>query len=294
MGAEAPTDPEHGGSSPTAKRGSTANKSYSPMVFLTLIPWLVFGLFTLMWLLLYHHAAIFVWAALLAGVGIVFANVWPRGQYGLAILLIISFVLSVVIGTYMHHTYMEPYWACRENREYNNIVPTEPAASHSDAGKISFTADSRVDVLKSVGYKLGSTYCVAPVMDDNSGSRVEYWAAGVDCCASREDMWCDEVRVESARSGVVVASQETWMDQFVYSDRAMFVKAARVATAQYDLAAAEEPIFVRWVARPDLAQTEYFTHGGIFWVVAVLIYLVVSIVLAFVVVEASDPKGAEG
>jgi len=186
------------------------------------------------------------------------------------------------------------YWACRENREYNNIVPTEPAASHSDAGKISFTADSRVDVLKSVGYKLGSTYCVAPVMDDNSGSRVEYWAAGVDCCASREDMWCDEVRVESARSGVVVASQETWMDQFVYSDRAMFVKAARVATAQYDLAAAEEPIFVRWVARPDLAQTEYFTHGGIFWVVAVLIYLVVSIVLAFVVVEASDPKGAEG
>jgi hypothetical protein len=49
---------------------------------------------------------------------------------------------------------------------------------------------------------------VAPVLDYANGSpvgtRVEYWAAGQDCCGQRADFRCDESWNVAARSGVVM------------------------------------------------------------------------------------------
>merc|ERR1719159_1832451 len=60
-----------------------------------------------------------------------------------------------------------------EAREYHNVLPSEPAAAHADAGKITFAEAARIDTTKAVGYKAASTYCVAPILDPSSNNRVE-------------------------------------------------------------------------------------------------------------------------
>merc|ERR1719265_1338603 len=139
------------------------------------------------------------------------------------------------------------YYNYDEKRMYANILPSEPGAAKMDAGIVVFSVDTRLDVSRSVGFKEGSFYCVAPIMDEDMDTRVEYWAAGVDCCGYRGDFHCDDALDLRTKSAAVIFEPTT---SLVPSDYGYFRKAMQEAEVSYNLAASDNPIFVRWVLDP--------------------------------------------
>merc|ERR1719453_143098 len=105
-----------------------------------------------------------------------------------------------------------------------NLMPTNLAEAHADAGKIVFTDATRVDTTRAAGYKDGSMYCVAPIEDDVPIGKVQYWAAGTDCCLGRADFNCDDAWDPKARSGVVILDSNTWMP----SNRDKYTEAVKI------------------------------------------------------------------
>ena len=166
-------------------------------------------------------------------------------------------MVGILLGLYNYHEYMFSYWAYDEFREYNNVLPSEPAAAHADAGKLMFSEDARVDTTKAVGFKHTDTYCVAPILDDTQSSRVEFWAAGMNCCGKRADFKCDDAWDDRARAGVVILDNDSWLP----SHRDIYMKAVKIAEAAFDVVSAEEPLFVRWVVDPERVQNDFWKSG---------------------------------
>lgn len=181
------------------------------------------------------------------------------GKWGmkLAVLCIFAVFAGTLTGLHNYHLTFANYWTYKENAEYVNLLPSSKADSHSDAGKIVFSLDSRIAHDQVVGYKSKNMYCVAPIVDYSSGVKREYWAAGMDCCAARANFKCDDAGNALARSGLVVLDNKGMFS----SEYTMYVKAARQACAEYNLEMPDSPIFVRWVADATTAQDEYRTEG---------------------------------
>merc|ERR1719160_1819178 len=113
----------------------------------------------------------------------------------LGILTLIAVVAGNIVGVYIYSQFFLQYWAYDMNRTYTNVLPSEPAAAHADAGIIKFASSARIDTTKAVGYKSGKVYCVAPVMDETQTPRVEYWAAGYDIVSAPNPIflrWVDK------------------------------------------------------------------------------------------------------
>jgi hypothetical protein len=191
------------------------------------------------------------------------------------VLCAVATIAASACGLYNYHENMFAYWSYLNNGVYTNLLPSEPAASHADAGKIFFSDFARVDTTKAVGYKDGPVYCVAPVLDDVPIAQVQYWAAGRDCCTQRSDFNCDDSWSPKAHSGVVILESNEWLP----SHRDMYMKAVSLAESAYDIVSTKEPVFVRWVAEPEVVQDDYWRSGVGFLVAEVCIYLLVSIIL---------------
>jgi len=257
---------------------------------LALQPWLCFTFIVLLYVLLYHHVSIlvnfFVLVVIAMALGMIFARSGAMG-----FLLLVAAMMAALMGLVAYQTYLRPYWACREYRAYTNVLPTESADGHADAGKITFTRGTRVDTSRAVGFKNRHTYCVAPVMDETSNGRAEFWAAGMDCCAAREDMWCGDVRKEGARSGIVLLPEPSIFDHWVPSDMEMYNRAVKLAAAQYELTTPTDPVFVQWVADAEEGQAAFAWGALYFFIIASIVYLVFSCMAGFVASVVSRPNG---
>merc|ERR1719207_527064 len=86
--------------------------------------------------------------------------------YFLGVLCLLSIFFGCLAGLYNYWTHMYQYWSYDEAATYNNVLPTEPADARQDAGKIVFSTTARVDTSRAAGYKVGTTYCVAPILDN--------------------------------------------------------------------------------------------------------------------------------
>jgi len=251
----------------------------------------------------YHHYYLVCWLVVLAFfmLAVIFMVLDSRRRTGgagpwwlfLGLLSLFAILFSTLCGTYNYWMHMFPYWSYDENRSYQNVLPTEPAEAHADAGKMVFSHTARVDTARAVGYKSGSVYCVAPILDDTQLDRVEYWAAGVDCCPARGDFNCDDAWNPKARSGVVildtsagdasVSSGDTSVGFSLFrSRRDYYIKAVREAESNFALTSADHPLFVRWVGDPQAIQDDYWRSGVGFLVATVCIYLLVSIIMGAV------------
>jgi len=110
---------------------------------------------------------------------------------------------GIFMGSWIYNSYFKPYWTITENASYDDVLPSEPAAAHMDAGKLLFAMDSRVAVSQGLGYKSRSVFCVAPIVD-YSTHKIEYWAAGENCCGQRKQFNCDDVGNSQARSAIIL------------------------------------------------------------------------------------------
>lgn len=61
-----------------------------------------------------------------------------HGQWYLKLgLLTLGFTMGACfVGDHLYGVYFAPYWVIRENASYVNVLPSEPAAAHMDAGEL--------------------------------------------------------------------------------------------------------------------------------------------------------------
>jgi hypothetical protein len=216
----------------------------------------------------YHHIPVLVWttAFLCACFAMIFmftSGSDPEGRSTVSLGILCSFgvALAIVSGMANYSWHMAPYWAYEESRVYHNVRGDEPAAAHADAGKIFFSESAQIDATKAVGFKKGQTYCVAPILEGSSGTRVEYWAVGVDCCALRGDFQCGDAGAEgtAAAHGGVVVMDNSFLSSASHFE--YFAKAVKEAEAANDLISDSEPLYLYWVKDPDAVQAGMFTKG---------------------------------
>jgi hypothetical protein len=309
MGAAGSSEDENGnpfGTGDTRQTSGPGPKSKSKRsnilgaALLIGMPWLMFVTLILLWTFAYHHFYLLVWIIVLAWGCFSFmfmaldsikgTSGKPTGSWWLflGLLCIFAIVNACVCGGYNYWMHMFHYWSFDENRGYTNVLPTEPAEGKQDAGTIVFSNTARVDTTRAVGYRSGTTYCVAPIMDDAQLDRVEYWAAGTNCCEALGDFTCDDTWNPSAKSGVVILDMQPG-DAYIMSGESSFGvslwapalpyyhKAAKQAEAHFSLTSAKHAIFVRWVADTQVVQDEFWHAGTGFLGIVVLIYLAISI-----------------
>jgi len=228
-------------------------------MWLILLPFLVFVTVECLFLFLYHFAPLVVWmfvAVILIG-GWYLLTMGMEMQGGAAgvwytsmgMVLGLSAILGSAAGHHLYREHITTTWFYDEHRTYSNVLPTDSAASHADAGLITFARGSHVDVTQSTGYRMGSLYCAAPIMDSGSVNSAEFWAVGIDCCSEVGDMWCDDVKVSSARVGSVVPPDVvSWLNLGAAQDYDKFRAAVQQAASQFAITAPADPIIVRWTS----------------------------------------------
>jgi len=265
------------------------------VVGLVIGPWLLFVALSCLFTFAYHKFYDIVWIVVFfCAIFSLIPISLGRNRKTVAflfvgILCLVATVAAAACGMYNYHENMFPYWSYLYNGVYTNLLPSEPAASHADAGKIFFSDGARVDTTKAVGYKDGAVYCVAPVLDDVPIYQVQYWAVGQDCCGQRADFNCDDSWSPKAHSGVVILESNEWLP----SHRDAYMTSVKLAESTYDIVSTKEPVFVRWVAEPEVVQDDYWRSGVGFLVAEVCIYLLVSIIFG-VIAQQSIMRSRRG
>eukprot|EP00747_Dinoflagellata_sp_TGD_P163722 gnl/TRDRNA2_/TRDRNA2_182717_c0_seq1.p1 gnl/TRDRNA2_/TRDRNA2_182717_c0~~gnl/TRDRNA2_/TRDRNA2_182717_c0_seq1.p1 ORF type:complete len:338 (-),score=45.27 gnl/TRDRNA2_/TRDRNA2_182717_c0_seq1:107-1120(-) len=259
---------------------------FSSILTLVVAPWIVFIVVTFCFTVFAFNLAGVAWVVDVAGVLAAFMCLFlyyntkvtgPMYMY-LFWLILIAVIAGTMTGLWFDAQFMSQYWAYRKLVTYNNVIPTEPADTHQDAGLISFSESTRVDTRRSLGRRAqdGFTYCVAPILDESQATRVEYWAVGVNCCESLWNFMCDDSLNPAARAGLVMM-QAKWHPNG--PDYHKFLDAVKQASAVYDLMPAEHPLLLRWVEDPAAVQDQLFRNGWCYLVFAYLIYVVWSLLL---------------
>jgi hypothetical protein len=113
-------------------------------------------------------------------------------------LCFVGWCLAVPLGLINFWSNTSPHFDLQVLNNYNNVdVGQLSGAAVMDAGHLTFQAGTYVDTSKAVGFKDGSTYCVAPISPPKTGVgpllTYDFWAAGVDCCSGvAGDFHCGE------------------------------------------------------------------------------------------------------
>lgn len=189
--------------------------------------------------------------------------------------LLCAIVLGVVVGALNFDHYMYPFYSYAFHTPYSNVLPSEGAAAHADAGKIIWSASARVDHTRAVGYKAYHTWCVAPVLDDSDMSKIGFWAAGIDCCGARGSFWCDEAGFEMAYGAVPLKEP-----RILGLDHSGFDKAIKLAEASFNIHAEKEPLLVKWVTNPVAYQWHVFYLGIGTYVLSCMIAVIFAVLVA--------------
>lgn len=278
-----------------ARRKVPHDKTLQPLDLagLVLVPWGIFLVECLLFLFLFHSARGFVFVVTLAGiiVSLILFRTQSQRQTGgatfsliLAFLCLIAFLTSAISGLLTYHLCFEAYWASADGHAYANILPSEPAAAYADASKLVFADEARVETSQAMGYKDGTVYCVAPILDDAPLENVQFWAAGQNCCAARSSFSCDDAWNPNARSGMVIRSSN--------HVRSEYMNAIRQAEAAFEIISAEEPVFVTWVVDPEQLEIKMWAIGFGILVVAIVVHLVFSVIVAGLIrYEANEATG---
>lgn len=182
----------------------------------------------------------------------------------------VAIFLSTPVGLLAYSSFFSEYWFCRGSHSYANVLPSESASGYVDAGMIVFADEARIDASRGVGYKDVHTFCVAPILDDaDDVKRVQFWAAGIDCCGPRGTFACDDAWDKQAHAGIVVSpTRPDWQPQFAL--------AVKQAEAAFGIASANEPVYVRWVVDPERVQLNFWRVGNGILLGASMVHLMLS------------------
>jgi len=274
--------------------GKNGPSRYSPIhlqtiAVLVLVPWAVFVALLVAvaipppsWF--WRDVAMVTWMASIGFVAVCYiVHKSGKGKiyFYLSGLTLAASILAPMFGQQIFVADMEQYWMHKSGVAYSQISPTKEADAVQDANIIDFSSVTRLDLRRVLGFRhqgTGTTYCVAPIMDSNSPSKVvNFWAAGMDCCEPLRSFICGEATTMSARSGIVIPSSTS---SYAADRWHNFKRAASQAAEVYGFEIPERPIFVRWHVDALKLQADSLHHGLVEVVLLSFIYLMVSLFLA--------------
>lgn len=184
---------------------------------------------------------------------ICFLSINRYRQHGIFLLFVIS--IGVYVGRMNYYRNSFQYFSNEHGRVYTNVLSTEKADAHTDAGKIYFHNSAVLDRHRAQGYLLhGTTYCAAPIhLPGNSTPAertAEFWAVGLNCCGEKgSDFDCDDAKDDAAHGGLVFHDRgPQWM--IMPSPYDHYNTAVKAAAETNKLIAPERPILVRWTKDP--------------------------------------------
>jgi len=166
-----------------------------------------------------------------------------------------AWVVAYVVSDLNYEANMQPYYDLQQLNVYTSVDPaTYSGIQLMDAGRMTFTPGSHLDLSRSVGFMNKDTYCVAPVVGPGMVNATTYdlWAVGTNCCSGQgPDFRCGEYSNPYARSGL----------RLVDSDKKGFFRlAVQQAEADYNIQA-RHPVFLYWMQDP-LAEINAYQDDG--------------------------------
>jgi len=260
LGPPTPPPGVHPGAAPPPPKAAGQELTIKEVVALAFGAWLLFSGSCVLFGLSYHNSRTLLWLLLAIGVvafsGISFQS-WRlrRVVPGVAgMWFLFAMLLGASVGYHVYDCCIQWYWRSRTLDARANVVPSESAAAYANVGEIVFADEATIDPSRAVGYKDKHTYCVAPILGDAPPEKVQFWAAGLDCCGSRGSFYCDDAWNPKAKSGLVI-------HKVIFGEMADYHKAVKMAEVTYEMASAEDPIFVKWVANPDQVELNIWRAG---------------------------------
>eukprot|EP00928_Gymnodinium_smaydae_P055244 TRINITY_DN38839_c0_g1_i1.p1 TRINITY_DN38839_c0_g1~~TRINITY_DN38839_c0_g1_i1.p1 ORF type:complete len:333 (+),score=64.64 TRINITY_DN38839_c0_g1_i1:67-1065(+) len=197
----------------------------------------------------------------------------------LAIALALAMLLGFAYGDFNFWTVMQPAYELSYMATYSNVDPSSRrlwtgevlptrGVRFQDAGAIYFNSNTIVDVNRTMSFKMGTLYCVAPILNPSCQKNCGYdfWAVGTDCCAEDASSFnCGDVSKPTAKSGLRM------MDE---SQRSYFRLAVLEAEGSRKLVS-PHPILLHWVQDP-VAELQRMRTSGYRRFVAAMIFSFVA------------------
>eukprot|EP00933_Yihiella_yeosuensis_P079014 TRINITY_DN9107_c1_g1_i2.p1 TRINITY_DN9107_c1_g1~~TRINITY_DN9107_c1_g1_i2.p1 ORF type:complete len:331 (+),score=55.23 TRINITY_DN9107_c1_g1_i2:127-1119(+) len=209
---------------------------------------------------------------LAAFVWVIYSTRFPKqAWFGRAILMAACFGLLAGVRTYYQKTIY--YFHYRDAPTYANAAASQPAGIFADAGALSFSTNTFVDVSKSVGYMSadeGVIVCVAPLIDSSMPpeSEVNYYAWGINCCSFRSHFMCDDSADVTAKASLVKADvagmRNPWIASWFATPPSDNSLEKAIAMQQAVFGGPEKRgmhLFVSWLKSPTDKMTQYLDEA---------------------------------
>mmetsp|Transcript_4504 Transcript_4504/g.10624 ORF Transcript_4504/g.10624 Transcript_4504/m.10624 type:complete len:547 (+) Transcript_4504:94-1734(+) len=267
---------------------------------LVLVPWSVFTITLLLWLLLQHRSeelciliVVIFFIAALAMLGLWWGGkrCGPLSLLPLGLLCLAAVAMGTGVGEYGWDRYWRQFWWLQTGRRWEYTSATTPAAARLDAAIIGFwdagsnkTVDgTAIDYDRAAGYRNGRYFCVAPILNPalaGAGlARVNYWAIGLDCCQHLGSFACDDARMDTSGYGVVMVELGFPCPG---CNAAEFRAAVTKAERMHGLVSSADAIFVQWVRDPQAILASTFWQALFFVVLSMLLSFILFLVLGSV------------
>lgn len=266
-----------------------------PFLLCLVVPWAVFCMsFACMTFEIHHSSPSLCWgmhtgACVLLALLTFFA--WERGHLKaevpapswltfFAVTSTAAWLFGTVAGSVNYSVNMEKYYDMRSLNSYANVDPSFMRGEQlMDAGVVTFKDGTHLDITRSMGFKSGGLYCVAPIVATNGTSdNVDFWAVGRDCCSGvQADFHCQGYNIPAAKSGLRL------MDD---ADRAFYRLAVQQAEAMYAGSGlrARHPLFFSWETDAPAVLEAWYQNGRRVFIAGVFSQLLLQ---AFMVAVAA-------
>lgn len=197
-----------------------------------------------------------------------------------------ALMAALALGDANYRYYLEPYYAISTLKAYVGVDPAKVSGQQlMDAGSITFTKGSRLDISRSMGFRNDGIYCVAPigpggqewssvnasVVVEPKVTSYDFWAVGKDCCTGgRAEFHCGEFSNKNARGGLRLLGQD--------EAKGNYMLAVKQAEATHGIFTSY-PLFFEWVEDPVAEVNAWKEQGDNDFLVAIIGALVIQVVL---------------
>jgi len=213
--------------------------------------------------------------------------------FWLGILFGAATLVGLLVGAYLYFQHVAYYWRLEEMRTYTNVAPAQSPSEFRDGGLFLWSDDTRLDIMRSVGYKsrwTGQTYCVAPIVDNSMSDAmdVNFWAVGMNCCGTRADFSCNSAGDASVKSAMTLLEPEDLARPFMkWAARPpvapRYERALKLQQATYFTRSASKPKLVIWTKDPVGMRKSFYNEARTqcIWI-SIIIFILMLVAANFI------------
>lgn len=231
---------------------------------------------TLTWFKVYHNS--FGWSVFIFICSIIAASLIAVFGYKkkeqrtwiliMGFLCMFMIMVGLIWGFFMYYRHLVYYQKYQEMRSYSNVGGSQTTQQFNDGSMFLFTQDTRLDVMRSVGFRsrwTGQTYCVAPVVDSTmtAANPINFWAVGPNCCLARGEFACGDAADSQTMSALVVLEPEDVVRPFMKwavagSVYPRYINALHLQESAFATRASKNIKLLYWVKDPIAKMDSFY------------------------------------